>query len=640
MAVKEEFWPGWQTVRAIGKGGFGAVYEIQRDVMGDTERAALKVLRIPKDSGVIEEMRDAGMDDDSITLRLGEYLRDVVREYKLMAKLRGHPNVVYCDDIRYTKHADGLGWDVFIKMELLDPIVKLPQSHFTQEEIIRLGTDICNALITCDERSIVHRDVKPQNIFLSRGGNYKLGDFGISKTMESTTGATMAGSYPFMAPEVNRMERYRTGADIYSLGMVLYWLLNQRRGPFLPLPPQVPTASGEADAIKRRFSGEQIPPPAQGSEALKQVVLKACAFAPEQRYRTAAQMRQDLLCLDTAAEDRRESDTVCDSCPTVIETGQTTVKAPPQPEHSPVPAPRREPAGKRKGRIRRFLLAGILTAAAAGGLMLLSGANSVPQEPPEQYTQTGPAIRSLQNDRGQVTRVAYYTPAGDLVGWYESEFGLSGTESRRTIRSPLGEELAVLEFRADGRLYQAAYPVTEWTWYAFDAHNRLLEEISYINQVQIQWSGIYRYDGNGSLQTHSYKNSSGNQTVTNYTYEYDHLNRISRRYHYDERKILSLWEELEYDSDGRESRVYAYDGNGMVIHWTESTWDPSGQMCIQKTYDPNGALMHQEERYFAREDLPGLSIRRRADGTVSDMVIYSYFSHDGGTAALGIAMNQ
>lgn len=100
-----------------------------------------------------------------------------------------------------------------------------------------------------------------------------------------------------MAPEVYNNQPYGHSADLYFLGMVLYWLLNEHRTPFLPLPPKVPTATDEDRARDSRFAGISIPEPLHGSDALKRIVLKACAFSPEDRYKSAAEMRKDLLTL-------------------------------------------------------------------------------------------------------------------------------------------------------------------------------------------------------------------------------------------------------------------------------------------------------------------------------------------------------
>lgn len=290
-------WPGWQTTRLIGQGGFGAVYEIQRNLMGEVERAALKVISIPQNPGVLQEMRQNGYDDEGIRASLQGHLKGILAEYSLMRKLNGCSNIVSCDDVRYVPHRGGMGWNIYIKMELLTPLTSRLEEDMPQEEVIRLALDMCTALEMCAKYDILHRDIKPQNIFISPTGSYKLGDFGIAKTAEKVTWGTQVGTHRYMAPEVFNNQPYGASADIYSLGLVLYSLLNHRRMPFLPPPPTRLTAQMDETSKAQRLSGAPIPPPAQGSPRLQQIVLKACAFRPEHRYRTAAQMKQDLEAL-------------------------------------------------------------------------------------------------------------------------------------------------------------------------------------------------------------------------------------------------------------------------------------------------------------------------------------------------------
>lgn len=141
-----------------------------------------------------------------------------------MAGMKGHKNIVLCEDVRFVQHDDAIGWDISIKMELLTPILKLPIDSFSESEVIRMGIDICSALEACKKEHIIHRDIKPQNIFISKDGDYKLGDYGIAKVAEKTVGGTKAGTYKYMAPEVYNNQPYGHTADIYSLGMVLFWL--------------------------------------------------------------------------------------------------------------------------------------------------------------------------------------------------------------------------------------------------------------------------------------------------------------------------------------------------------------------------------------------------------------------------------
>ena len=294
---REVSWPGWEVTRLIGRGNFGTVYEIRRDVFGTEEKAALKVITIPQNPGDIEEMYSDGYDEASITSTFKSHLQSIVAEYTMMRKLGDCANIVHCEDVRYVQHDNGIGWDIFIKMELLTPLTKALPQYIPEESAIKLGKDMCNALEMCRAFNLVHRDIKPQNIFVSRNGDFKLGDFGVAKAVEKTMGGTKVGTYKYMAPEVYNNQPYGSGADIYSLGLVLYWMLNERRLPFLPLPPAMMSTGMDEAARNRRLSGEPIPEPKHGSRELKRIVLKACAYDPRMRYQSAGEMLQDLCVL-------------------------------------------------------------------------------------------------------------------------------------------------------------------------------------------------------------------------------------------------------------------------------------------------------------------------------------------------------
>ena len=299
MSESKDFaWPGWKTVGKIGSGSFGSVYEIERQLLDKTEKAAVKVVSIPQNENEIEDLVSMGFDEESITQRYRGFLNDIVNEYNIMLEVKGNTNIVYVDDLRIIQHDDGIGWDIYIKMELLTPLMKYLPINITEELAIRLGIDMCHALELCERNSIVHRDIKPQNIFVSKDGNFKLGDFGIAKTIEQTIAGTKAGTFKYMSPEIYHGQPTGHRADIYSLGLVLYWLLNERRLPFVPLGNKVPTAEEEQGAQARRMNGEKMPEPAHGSRELQFITLKACAFDPNDRYQNAEEMLYDLTHLD------------------------------------------------------------------------------------------------------------------------------------------------------------------------------------------------------------------------------------------------------------------------------------------------------------------------------------------------------
>ena len=286
----------YRLVRLIGEGSYGRVFEARRDDFGVSYIAAIKIITIPKSEAEIRSARAEGMDNESVTAYFRSFVEEIVREFALMSRLKGTANIVSYEDHTVQQHTTGIGWDIIIRMELLTPLLDYSaQQPFTRQTVIQLGMDMCRALELCQRYNIVHRDIKPENIFVSEIGDFKLGDFGIARTVEKTTsGLSKKGTYSYMAPEVYREEAYGSGVDIYSLGLVLYRLLNDFRAPFMPPPPAQPTFNDQEAARVKRLSGAKLPLPRNADGRLAEIVLRACAYDSKDRYSSPMQMRQEL----------------------------------------------------------------------------------------------------------------------------------------------------------------------------------------------------------------------------------------------------------------------------------------------------------------------------------------------------------
>ena len=285
-------WPDWKIVKYLGSGTYGRVYEIERTFSGIQEKAALKIVSRSKNEWEIESYYSDGYTKADIIALYESEIQNYVQEYRLMKEQQEQSNIVTCDDIVVVPHVNGngIGGDVFIRMELLTALPRLlKERSLSEQEIIKLGKDISHALVLCESKNIIHRDIKPTNIMVSQVGNYKLGDFGVSKLWDQENYVATARMPNFEAPEIIHMEKYGYTADIYSLGILLYWLLNNRRMPFIGADEQL-TPRRIVEATTRRYNGERIPTPKNGSDELKRIVLKACAYRPENRYASAQEM--------------------------------------------------------------------------------------------------------------------------------------------------------------------------------------------------------------------------------------------------------------------------------------------------------------------------------------------------------------
>lgn len=307
MDVIKQFEPlfgEWHVESFIGAGSFGRVYKIYRDELNNRFYSALKYISIPSEENEVKQLRADGMDDASISTYYGSLAENVSQEITLMNRLKGNTNVISFEDSRVIPKPGGVGYDIFIRMELLESLTNRTVEHpLSTEEVVKLGLNICSALKLCAKNSIIHRDIKPDNIFISPNGDYKLGDFGIARHLESAaTFMSKKGTYTYMAPEVYKGEKYGATCDIYSLGLVMYRLLNGGRLPFLPPAPQPIGPEDRENSIIRRMKGEALSMPASADPQLGRIVLKACAFKPEDRYQIAEDMYRDLYLYSTCRQ--------------------------------------------------------------------------------------------------------------------------------------------------------------------------------------------------------------------------------------------------------------------------------------------------------------------------------------------------
>ena len=295
----EPFFGNWYIKSFVGEGGFAKVFEIVRNDFGTEYISALKIITVSKSRTEINSMRNEGMSDADIKASMYNIVEDTVKEIQLMYKLKGNGNIVGYEDHAVVEHEGGMGWDILIKMEFLTSLgsyIRQQGGQLTKRAVIKLGIDICKSLQACQKYNIIHRDIKADNIFVSKDGDFKLGDFGIARVIErNDMELSKKGTSTYMAPEVYKGQTYTSAVDIYSLGMVLYRLLNNNRAPFLPPYPRPISLDDRDKALMLRMSGEKLPKPAQAeSGRLTEIVLKACAHRPEERYSSPVQMRQDL----------------------------------------------------------------------------------------------------------------------------------------------------------------------------------------------------------------------------------------------------------------------------------------------------------------------------------------------------------
>jgi len=291
-------WDEWEIIDIIGEGTYGKVYKAVKKDYGAEMFSAIKVITIPKSQSELKALRADGMGISESKTYLEGIVNSFVHEIKMMISLNSAPNIVTIYDYKVIEKSHEMGWEIHIRMELLKSFDDYQiGKKLTEKDVIKIGTDICSALEFCAKQNppVIHRDIKTANIFITEFGDFKLGDFGIARELEKSRHLySMAGTPNYMAPEVKKGDLYGVTADIYSLGIVLYKLANNSRLPFCDQNKQMLKHSDYEEALKRRFAGEHILPPAKASKKLAQVILKACDYNPKKRFQSVSEFKAAL----------------------------------------------------------------------------------------------------------------------------------------------------------------------------------------------------------------------------------------------------------------------------------------------------------------------------------------------------------
>lgn len=304
----------YEAIKPLGQGGMGVVWQghdilLQRDV-------AIKVMMVT--------------DPDEVSFER------FVREAQVGAGLT-HPGITEVHDIGRS------GDDWFIVMELLSgrDLQTLLSTHkhgLAAERAVNLMVQASEALAVAHQRGVVHRDLKPQNVFVQTGDRLKICDFGLARVLNAphitNPGKTM-GTPAYMAPEQFRSAAVDARADVYSLGCVLYALLTGH-------PPFPPELSWPALYAHHQST---IPEPPRGAHPvpreLSKLVLWMLAKDSKDRPSSALTVASDLRKIDLKPAPKPAPKPQPQPAPKPQPAPRPAVRpqpAPPKPQPAPKPA--------------------------------------------------------------------------------------------------------------------------------------------------------------------------------------------------------------------------------------------------------------------------------------------------------------
>lgn len=293
-------------LKLLGTGGFSYVYEMY-DSLAPENRYAAKVIGLgtrPVDEKLILE-----------TTQIQYFLREqsenimrVIALWTMKLHLDANGDVTGITGVNEEEYEDAGGVLLeIVLMEKLDNILAkdkygnielLRDELKTEEGVIRFAENIGRALFEVHSNGFLHRDIKLENIFWDENlKQYKLGDFGIARYVGEDGAETVVFTDGYGAPEIERqlVELYNLTADIYSLGITLFLLLNELR---------FPVSDGYRANIVQYSKDFVIPAPSNSTEEMAKIIRKMCRYQAEDRYQSVEEVLMDIGRIDGSYTDR------------------------------------------------------------------------------------------------------------------------------------------------------------------------------------------------------------------------------------------------------------------------------------------------------------------------------------------------
>lgn len=290
--------------KLIGVGGFSVIYEMQNKNRPELHYS-LKISGFAKQTQTSEDFWNSAR-IQGILSQNSPYIVRNISACELAVRIDSNCNVVSADiftdtcEEQWENNDGGLHLQCLL-MEMLEPVVttdRFKKTTLTRVELteerntIEFAIQIGQALMGAHDGSILHRDVKLENVFFDDKENvYKLGDFGIAKYTGGNSAETIVYTEGYGAPEIERKldENYNRTADIYSFGITLYLLLNDMK---------FPGSDGYRPMSELQYNPDYIfPAPVNASEEMSRIIRKMCSFNSVDRYQHMGELLTDLAYL-------------------------------------------------------------------------------------------------------------------------------------------------------------------------------------------------------------------------------------------------------------------------------------------------------------------------------------------------------
>lgn len=609
--------------RVLGQGGFGITYVAQ-----DHKTGSLVAVK-----EYFPDTMAARTDGHSVSAYTGQREENFLygkecflNEAKTLAEFIGNPNIVRVHSYFEENNTAYFVMDYVQGTSFQDYLKQ--HGRLSWQETKRILEPVIGALASVHSKGVIHRDVTPDNIYITNDGTVKLLDFGAARyslgDKSRSLDVVLKHGY---APREQYSRHGRQGpyTDVYALGATFYYALTGR------LPPDSIDRQDEDEFILPSSLGVKLP--AKAEDAL----CKALAVSAQDRFQS---MSEFYLALNEGGQE---------PAPPVPPRPQPEPPGPapepfPGPEPGPVPAPGPAPAPEptpapRPGPIspvqKRLPKWALPAAGACAAVVLcvalaaaLSGQGdqklsvddtstlstvSFSSESSEESSSASQVMLTEEDlepssDTETVSleiRTTYYDETGAIEDYETYEYDDWGNQLRHTyfladgtvdyyfqyVYDTQGNEITSHHYGGDGVL-------KSWEEATYDENGSKLTSVSYDDDGSVRWHYEYEYDASGNKVKSLYYDDGEDILSGWYEYSYDSQGNEVERRDYDENDALEGIARREYDEDGNQVLFQYYNGDEELDSWTEYEYDGQGNELSSSGYEADGTLSDWSETAY------------------------------------------
>lgn len=281
--------PEWTLSYILSEKRGEKLYQAEKTSGDVTKFSAIRVISIPADVDESNKLRTEFPQEDEFKKHIAGMVKRKKEELQFLRGFCSKPGIVSMREIYDISDSEETSYMLIARYDYIETLDSYIRSNgLTIGAALRMGIDICKGLENVRKLNLVHGNVRPENIYVNDNGRFKLGGFDIDiienrKNFNSDD----ISSLRYASPEACTGGKKVFCSDVYSLGMVLYGLLNGGKLPF-------ENEYSQEKALEMRLSGKELPRPTYNAGKLTDIVMKACSFETKDRYVTPYYMRKAL----------------------------------------------------------------------------------------------------------------------------------------------------------------------------------------------------------------------------------------------------------------------------------------------------------------------------------------------------------